>query len=826
MALRPFSPSLLRMALSIGGAFALCVTNAAHAQWPVVQSKGQFEDKFRQLEEILPTPNTYRNAGGAPGFAYWQQQADYSIKVSLDEAERRITSSETITYTNNSPDSLPFLWVQLDQNRFRSDSLAERSADFGGIGNRAPATRSATGNSPARISFSALRKHQAEKDNDFGFDITAVTDADGEALNNTINGTLMRIDLEAPLRPNQKVTFTIDWAFNMVEENAVSARAGYETFDDGNDIFLLAQWYPRMAAYSDYEGWHNKEFMGRGEFTLEFGDFDVEITVPSDHIVSASGVLQNPDDVLTETHKKRLETAKTAERPVFIVTAEEALEAEKSKATEMKTWKYRAENVRDFAWASSRKFIWDAQGYEQGGDVQPFVMAMSFYPKEGEPLWSRYSTQAVIHTMEVYSRMTFDYPYPVSQSVNGPVGGMEYPMITFNGPRTELQDDGERTYSAAEKRFLIGVVIHEVGHNYFPMIVNSDERQWTWMDEGLNTFLQFVSEQEWDPNYRSRRGEPRNMVSYMKSTNQVPIMTNSESILQFGNNAYGKPATALNILRETILGRELFDFAFKTYANRWKFKRPTPSDLFRTLEEASGVDLDWFWHGWFYTTDHVDLSIENVVKMRLDTEDPDIEYKLLEDEELKAPVSLTDQRNAAEKKQGRINDKPWLKDFYDNNSGYLVTNKDRNAYTSMLKGLKDWERTALERAIKDGEHFYVVNFANKGGLVMPLILNITYTDDSTEEYRIPAEIWRRNAKRVSKLLIRDKEIKDIVLDPNLETADVDLNNNYFPRRILPSRIEAYKSNRKPTLPNRDLIQDVKTKLKKEGDDDDKDSDEG
>ncbi|MEO1149523.1 MAG: M1 family metallopeptidase [Pseudomonadota bacterium] len=827
MALRPFSPSLLRMALSIGGAFALCVTNAAHAQWPVVQSKGQSEDKFRQLEEILPTPNTYRNAGGAPGFAYWQQQADYSIKVSLDEAERRITGSETITYTNNSPDSLTFLWVQLDQNRFRSDSLAERSADFGGIGNRAPATRSATGNSPARISFSALRKYQAEKDNDFGFDITAVTDADGEALSNTINGTLMRIDLEAPLRPNQKITFTIDWAFNMVEENAVSARAGYETFDDGNDIFLLAQWYPRMAAYSDYEGWHNKEFMGRGEFTLEFGDFDVEITVPSDHIVSASGVLQNPDDVLTETHKKRLETAKTAERPVFIVTAEEALEAEKSKATEMKTWKYRAENVRDFAWASSRKFIWDAQGYEQGGDVQPFVMAMSFYPKEGEPLWSRYSTQAVIHTMEVYSRMTFDYPYPVSQSVNGPVGGMEYPMITFNGPRTELQDDGERTYSAAEKRFLIGVVIHEVGHNYFPMIVNSDERQWTWMDEGLNTFLQFVSEQEWDPNYRSRRGEPRNMVSYMKSTNQVPIMTNSESILQFGNNAYGKPATALNILRETILGRELFDFAFKTYANRWKFKRPTPSDLFRTLEEASGVDLDWFWHGWFYTTDHVDLSIENVVKMRLDTEDPDIEYKLLEDEELKAPVSLTDQRNAAEKKQGRINDKPWLKDFYDNNSGYLVTNKDRNAYTSMLKGLKDWERTALERAIKDGEHFYVVNFANKGGLVMPLILNITYTDDSTEEYRIPAEIWRRNAKRVSKLLIRDKEIKDIVLDPNLETADVDLNNNYFPRRILPSRIEAYKSNRKPTLPNRDLIQDVKTKLKKEGDgDDDKDSDEG
>lgn len=815
--------SMARLGSALTGAALIAFAPTASAQWPVVQSKGNFQDKFRQLEEILPTPNIYRNAGGAPGFAYWQQQADYKIAVSLDESTRRITGSQAITYTNNSPDSLPFLWVQLDQNRFRTDSLAERSADFGGIGNRAPATRSATGNSPARISFSALRKHQAEKDNEYGFEITAVRTAAGEALSNTINGTLMRIDLDAPLRPKQKITFSIDWAFNMVEENAVSARAGYETFDDGNDIFLLAQWYPRMAAYSDYEGWHNKEFMGRGEFTIEFGNFEVEITVPSDHIVSASGVLQNPDDVLTDIHKQRLESAKKAERPVFIVTADEALEKEKTKATDAKTWKFKADNVRDFAWASSRKFIWDAQGYEQGGDVQPFVMAMSFYPKEGEPLWSKYSTQAVIHTMESYSKMSFDYPYPTSQSVNGPVGGMEYPMITFNGPRTELQDDGTRTYSAAEKRFLIGVVIHEVGHNYFPMIVNSDERQWTWMDEGLNTFLQFIAEQDWDPEYRSRRGDPRMMVDYMKSTNQVPIMTNSESILQFGNNAYGKPATALNILRETILGRELFDFAFRTYSNRWKFKRPTPSDLFRTLEEASGVDLDWFWHGWFYTTDHVDLSIENVVKMRMDSEDPDIEYALLEEEEIKAPASLTDIRNAEEKRVSRLADKPWLKDFYDNNSAYLVTNKDRNKYNSFVKGLEDWEREAFERALKDGEHFYVIDFANKGGLVMPLILDITFTDGSKEEYRIPAEIWRRNPKRISKLLIRDKEIKDIVLDPYLETADVDLNNNYFPRRILPSRIEAFKSDRSPSLPNRDLIQDVKSKLKKD-DEDKKDGD--
>ncbi len=811
----PSRPKLLGLLMTVLATNSL----AAHGfQFPVEQTKGSFKDKFRQLEEVLPTPNIYRNAGGAPGFAYWQQQADYKIAVSLDETKRRISGTETITYTNNSPDSLPFIWMQLDQNRFRTDSLAERSADFGGIGNRAPATRSATGNRPARISFSALRKHQAEKDNDFGFEINSLKSSDGRDLNYTIVGTLMRIDLPKPLRPKQRLEFTLGWAFNMVEENAVSARSGYEKFDDGNDIFLLAQWYPRLAAYSDYEGWHNKEFLGRGEFTIEFGNYEVEITVPSDHIVSSTGLLQNPDDVLSETQKQRLESARDAERPVFIVTADEALAAEKSKSSAFKTWKFKADNVRDFAWASSRKFIWDAQGYEQGGDVMPFVWAMSFYPKEGEPLWSRYSTQSVIHTMEVYSRMSFDYPYPTSQSVNGPVGGMEYPMITFNGPRTELQDDGERTYSAAEKRFLIGVVIHEVGHNYFPMIVNTDERQWTWMDEGMNTFLQFIAEQEWDPDYRSRRGEARWMVDYMKSTNQVPIMTNSESILQFGNNAYGKPATAFNIMRETILGRELFDFAFKTYANRWKFKRPTPSDFFRTMEEASGVDLDWFWHGWFYTTDHVDISLDNVTKLRIDTKNPDVEHKLLEEEELKAPASLTDERNRNEKKRFRINDKPWLKDFYDNNSAYLVTNKDRNSYNSYLKGLKDWEREALERAIKDDENYYILNFSNKGGLVMPIILEITYADNSKEMYRIPAEIWRRNHKRVSKLLIRDKEIKDIVLDPRLETADVDLNNNYFPRRILPSRIEAFKNDRKPPLPNRDLIQDVKTELKKDDDD--------
>ena len=787
---------------------------------PIHQTKGDFQDKFRQLEESWRSPNIYRTAAGEPGFAYWQQQADYEIKVSLDESARRLTASERITYKNNSPDTLRYIWLQLDQNRFRKDSLSERSSSFGGMGQRGPGGSVGGDGDPARISFGALRRHQAMKDRPLGYEIGAVKDASGADLPHTIVGTLMRIDLPKPLGPRQSITFSIDWANNILEENAVSARAGYEAFDDGNDIFLLAQWYPRLIAYSDYEGWHNKEFLGRGEFTLEFGDYTVEITAPADHIVASTGVLQNPDDVLDQTHKERLESAKTANRPVFIVTPEEALEKEKTKSADVKTWRFAAENVRDFAWGSSRKFIWDAQGYEQEGAAQPLVMAMSFYPKEGEPLWSKYSTQAIIQTMEVYSRFSFDYPYPTAQSVNGPVGGMEYPMITFNGPRTTLQDDGTRTYSRSEKRFLIGVVIHEIGHIYFPMIVNSDERQWTWMDEGLNSFLQFVAEQEWDPDYPSRRGEPRDIVDYMKSTRQVPIMTNSESILQFGNNAYGKPATALNILRETILGRELFDFAFKEYARRWKFKRPTPEDFFRTMEEASGVDLDWFWRGWFYSTDHVDISIDRIYQLRLDTEDPDIDMAREREFDLKAPSSLTDTRNKEEGVKFRVERMPDLKDFYDENDKFTVSNKDRNKYQSFLKGLEDWERDALARAVEEDENYYVMHFSNKGGLVMPIILEITYADDTKEEYRMPAEIWRRSPKKVAKLFITEKEIKDVVVDPHLETADVDLDNNYYPSRIMPSRIEAYKARR----PSRDLMQDVKTKLKDKDEEDGDESD--
>lgn len=781
----------------------------------IKQTKGDFEDKFRQLDEVLPTPNVYRSAAGEPGEHYWQQRADYDIEVRLDEEKRRLDASETITYYNNSPYTLKYVWIQLDQNIFRNDSRAERSATFGSH----PETDLNGIDKPARISLGQLRRQQFMTDNELGFAIDKVAAENGRTLSFTIVGTNMRVDLAEPLAPGEQTELAIDFGFNIVEEDAVGARSGYEHFPDdarqgGNDIFLLAQWYPRVAAFTDYEAWTNKEFLGRGEFTMEFGDFNVAIDVPADHIVSASGVLQNPEQVLTATQRERLERARTAERPVFVVTAEEALENEKEGTNERKVWRFKAENVRDFAWASSRKFMWDAKGYQQGGDIQPEVMAMSFYPKEGGDLWKKYSTESVIHTMEVYSRFSFDYPYPTAQSVNGPVGGMEYPMITFNGPRTELQEDGSRTYSLAEKRFLIGVVIHEIGHIYFPMIVNSDERQWTWMDEGLNSFLDGVAGREWDPQI-PWGVEPRGIIDYMKSSVQVPIMTQSDSVLRLGPNAYTKPAAALNILREVILGRELFDFAFREYAQRWMFKRPTPADFFRTMEEASGVDLDWFWRGWFYSTDHVDISLDRVYKLRLDTQDPDIDWERRRQEEADKPVSFFVQRNEAEGRKTWVELNSDVRDFYDENDRFTVTNKQRNAYQSFLEKLEPWERRVFDRAIAEDQNYYVLDFSNVGGLVMPILLQMTYADGTTEDYRIPAEIWRRNAKNVSKLIVTEKEVVSFAVDPNWETADVNIENNYYPRKIIESRIEAFKSERGTDHISRDLMQEAKTKLKSE-----------
>lgn len=745
----------------------VCTGAVAH---PVSQTKGTFHDSFRQLDEQWPTPTDQRTGSGAPGHGYWQQRADYRIDVTLDEKKRRITGREVVTYHNNAPDSLDYLWLYLDQNRHQPEADAVLARPTG---------------EDETYTFDEIRRELRSRTFNGGSLVTAVKDSEGRDLPYRIVSTLMRIDLPKPLAPGETFSFSVSWQYDIPEQKVLGGRSGYEHFKkDGNDIYQIAQWFPRMAAYTDYHGWQNKSFLGSGEFTLEFGNYDVAITVPADHIVSATGTLQNPNDVLTAKQRQRLETARTADKPVYIVTPEEARANQQEGTRDQKTWRFKADNVRDFAFASSRKFMWDAQGHRQSdGSV---VMAMSFFPPEANPLWEQYSTAAVIHALKVYSRFTLDYPYPVAQSVNGPVFGMEYPMISFNGPRPEIADDGTITYARQTKYNLISVIIHEIGHNFFPMIVNSDERQWAWMDEGLNTFLQFLAEQEWEDDYPSRRGEPRDIVNYMKSDRQVPIMTNADSVIQLGNNAYGKPAAALTILRETILGRDLFDFAFKQYAERWKFKRPAPTDFFRTMEDASGVDLDWFWKGWFYSTDHVDISIDTVRHYRVNTKDPKQENKWREQTDKDEPQSLTARRNADRKTL--VDERPDLKDFYNKNDEYTVTNKELNDYATILEGLDEADREIL----KLKEHVYVLDFSNRGGLVMPIILAIEYENGTREDLRLSAEIWRESPDKVSKLLIRDKKIRSITVDPDWETADTDVTNNHFPRKPEELRLEIHQ----------------------------------
>ncbi|MEL6820573.1 MAG: M1 family metallopeptidase [Calditrichota bacterium] len=732
-------------------------------------------NKFRQLGQELPTPNSYRNAAGAPGHAYWQQRADYNMEIEIDDETQVLTGLETITYYNNSPDVLEYIWLQLDQNVRAQNSLRDLTQ---------------TTEVSDSMTFKSLRR--LFNDYDGGFKIDAVTNSSGGKLPYTINETMMRIDLPQPLRPGGRFRFKVKWWYNINDRLELGGRAGYEYFpEDDNYLYTIAQFFPRVVMYNDVYGWQHKQFLGRGEFALVFGDYSVSITVPSDHIVASTGVLQNPGSVLTATQRRRYNKAAKSDEPVIIVTEDEAREKETKRSNKKSTWTYKANNVRDFAFASSRKFIWDAMRVKSGNKN---VMAMSYYPKEGNPLWEQFSTRVVAHTIKTYNEMTFDYPYPVAISVHTKRIGMEYPMICFNYGRPEK--DG--TYNARTKYGMLGVIIHEVGHFYFPMIVNSDERQWTWMDEGLNTFLQYVSEQQWEREYPSRRGPAHKIVDYMKGdkSNIMPIMTNSESIPQFGNNAYGKPATALNILRETILGRELFDFAFKTYSQRWMFKHPTPADFFRTMEDASGTDLDWFWRGWFYTTDHVDMSIERVNWFQVDTRNPEIENPMMKEKMENAPEYISDVRNreAIPKTVTEIDEK--AVDFYTHYDPYETSILDKEDFQKYLSKLSEKDAAMLTKDM----HYYEVHFKNIGGLVMPLILDFEYADGSKNRMHIPAEIWRRNSEHISKLFASNKEIKSIQLDPNLETADTDVSNNSWPRRAMPSRFKLFKDDKKKENP--------------------------
>lgn len=732
----------------------------------VAQNRNLNYNKFKQLKEEMATPNVYRTAGGAPGHAYYQNEADYVMNLTLNDQQQKITGSETIIYHNNSQDKLEYLWLQLDQNK-RAQSSDSYKIQTGGI---------------KSLNTRSIKNMEPEFEG--GFNITNVTKKDGSKQAYTIHKTMMRINLDKPLLPGTSFTFNVDWWYNINNRMEIGGRSGYEYFEeDDNYLYTIAQFFPRMCVYNDTEGWQNKQFLGSGEFTLPFGDYDVKIAVPTDHVVAATGNLVNANEILSEEQIKRLELAKKNEKePVFIVNEKEAIKNEKQRKKGMKTWHFKAENVRDFGWASSRKFIWDAMVVKQKSND---VLAMSFYPKEGNPLWEQYSTKTVAHTLKCYSKYTFDYPYPVAISVHSKWIGMEYPMICFNGGRPD--EDG--TYSKRTKYGMISVIIHEVGHNYFPMIINSDERQWTWMDEGLNTFLQYLTEQEFEKGYPSRRGPAYRIVDYMKGNKKriSPIMTNSESIHQFGNNAYGKPATAMNILRESIMGRELFDYAFKTYANRWMFKHPNPEDLFRTMEDASSVDLDWFWRGWFYSTDHVDISLDNVRYYKINNQNPNENNaeKKKKFEEIKAK-DISNQRNKDIITYREIDSK--LSDFYTSYDEFSTTEKQLKKFENFQSKLDEDEKQIL----KEDKHYYEIKFKNIGGLVMPIFLDFTLENNTHELVKIPAEIWMKNNTQITKVFAFDKEVKQIELDPFLETADTDRNNNYWPVKVEPTKFELYQ----------------------------------
>ena len=709
------------------------------------QNPNANQNKFRQLDSDLPTPNVYRTASGAPGHAYWQNTADYQMDIVLDDENQRVYGVEKINYTNKSPDHLEYLWIQLDQNVRNPESETYKIQQ---------------GNIKDGVSlyeyFNLFHTFPG------GFNIDYVNDEKGSPFSVKVNHTMMRVDLVTPLKSGDSITINIKWWYNINDRMEIGGRSGYEYFkEDDNYLYTIAQFFPRMAVYSDVTGWQNKQFLGRGEFTLPFGDYDVKLTVPENMVVGATGEIQNVDEVLTDLQKERLEKAKTSDKPVIIVTQDEAIKNEKNRSLKTKTWHFKAQNVRDYGWCASRKFIWDAQGVQFGDRT---VMAMSLYPKEGNPMWEMYSTKAIVLTLQTYSKFTFDYPYPVAYSINGKSIGMEYPMICFNGGRTDK--DGKFTDNVKYRTIL--VIIHEVGHNYFPMIINSDERQWTWMDEGINTFLQYQTERAWTDEsgkpFPSRRGPAKLIVPYMKGDKRYisPIMTNSESIFQFGNNAYGKPCTALNILRETVMGPELFDYAFKIYANRWKFKHPSPADFFRTMEDASSVDLDWFWRGWFYTTDHCDVAITDVKQLRVDNQRP----------EEGSTQKLVNKNIKKLTKEDKVS--PMLQ-------AVRSAENPSKAFDKIKANLTDVRKEILDKEV----YLCQVDLKMIGGLVMPVILKLEYEDGSNEEVRIPAEIWRMQneilEKTVSKVLVTNKSVKKIVLDPNLETADTDVSNNVWPR---------------------------------------------
>lgn len=726
---------------------------SAEAQFLRNNPKADHANKFEELGPLLPTPNVYRSASGAPGPDYWQQRADYVINCEIDEKAKVLTGEEVITYHNNSPDALDYLWLELSENQHHPQNHfsirgSERVNEY-----RLDSTTNLAKYDEAEQRFRGL-----------GVEILAVLGEDKQPLPYIINKTLMRIDLKNKLLSKSKVKFTVRWRYKIPERLKFEAsRGGYEEFPDSNQIFTIVQWYPRLCVYNDYQGWDLLQFTGHAEFPLTFGNFDVKIKVPSDHIVAATGECQNFKEVLSSVEQKRWAKAQNSQEPVEIVTLAEAKERAKLRAAKgFKVWHYKASNVRDFAWTSSRRFMWDAMNTDVQGKK---VMCMSLYSEEAAPIYRRYSTKTVAHTLKVYSKYSTPYPYPVAISVEAS-NGMEYPMIVFNYGRANK--DG--SYTEDLRNRVVSVIIHEIGHNFFPMLINSNERRWAWMDEGFNSFVEFLAEQEFDANFPSRRGPASTIIGYMAKPKKYlePIMTAPDNVRELGNNVYGKTAAALTVLRETVMGRDLFDRAFKEYCLRWTFKSPTPADFFRTMQDASGMDLSWFFRAWFFETDPVDISLDTVIvyhakTRKLDSLNRTSKYRnfLLN--------HITRTRNMATNQKTLVE----LDSSLSPNQGPSFNDEQPFFNYSNEKPLDS-----------AGRYLYRLILRNKGGAISPIIIEWTFADGTKEKQVLEAEMWRYNEKKIRRVFVKYKPVVSIKLDPDLQTADVDTRNN----QVMPSAI--------------------------------------
>ncbi len=673
----------------------LTVAPVGAQQWLHPDTVGRTNQSMFRVLDQWPAPNETRGANGKPGAKYWQQRVDYVIRVGLDTTTHTVTGSERVTYRNNSPDALGYVWFQLDQN-IDNPSVSEAMIGATSL--------------PKSISPRAAEFINARLDTK-GYSITRVqlVSKNGQKTDAAyvLQGTQMKVPLSSPLATGGAQDIEIDWSYVMPESFASrNGRGAREKLKDGWE-YLAAQWFPRAAVYDDVVGWQNDQFYGQGEFYLNFGNYDVSITVPHNHIVQSTGVLhesgRGPD-----IHAARAPCEGVHLASNRFTSSPRTKRTRRPRAQLVQqpfTWRFKAENVRDFAWASSAGFIWDAAGFRYSPTAKPIEMH-SLYPREALGVWDSLSTKAIAQTMRTYGRLAFEYPYPKASNIHGIVGGMEYPMIAFCGARPPANANAAVLKSVGYG--LVAVTIHEVGHNWFPMIVASDERKWTWMDEGLNSYLEGMASVEFDLSWPKARLPmvAANIVGYMKNTDQVPLMTESDLIHRgFGPNGYTKPASGLFILREQVLGPQFFDAAFREYSAAWMFKHPQPADFFRSMMQASGDNLNWFWRGWFYSTHANDQSLGTVESQSADS------------------LGMS--------ARGR---------FYN--------------------------RVTLE---------------NKGGLVMPAIMEFTFTDGSKERVKLPVSIWRNNEKKFEYGRFSQKELQSVELDPDNVLADINRENNKWSR---------------------------------------------